>query len=91
MTDTADRTVPVSAEDIRAWLTNRVAFYLEVPADSILPDAKFVEMGLDSVYAMTMCGDIEDRFELEVEPTIAWDHPTVAALTAHLHDVLGRR
>ncbi|MFD3551600.1 acyl carrier protein [Streptomyces goshikiensis] len=91
MTDTADRTAPVTAEDIRDWLVNRVAFYLEVPADSIPPDAKFVEMGLDSVYAMTMCGDIEDRFELEVEPTIAWDHPTVAALTKHLHDVLGRR
>ncbi|MCX5011202.1 acyl carrier protein [Streptomyces sp. NBC_00555] len=91
MTDTADRTAPVTAEDIRDWLADRVAFYLEVSADSIPPDVKFVEMGLDSVYAMTMCGDIEDRFELEVEPTIAWDHPTVAALTAHLHDLLGRR
>lgn len=84
-------TAPAGLAEIHAWLSERIAFYLEVPADVVDPSVKFVEMGLDSVYALTMCGDIEDRFELTVEPTIAWDHPTVDALAAHLHDELDRR
>ncbi|NUP67979.1 MAG: acyl carrier protein, partial [Nonomuraea sp.] len=27
---------------------------------------------------------IEDEFDLVVEPTVAWDHPTVEALAAYL-------
>jgi acyl carrier protein len=50
-----------------------------------------VELGLDSVYAMTLSGDVEERFDIEVEPTMAWDHPTVNALARHLTDVLGSR
>ncbi|MFF7656631.1 acyl carrier protein [Streptomyces sp. NPDC007983] len=82
---------PATLTEIRDWLTERIAFYLEVPAEGVDPSVKFVEMGLDSVYALTMCGDIEDRFEIAVEPTIAWDHPTVDALAAHLNDELNRR
>ena len=38
------------------------------------------EYGLDSVAALSLCGDIEEEFGLIVEPTVAWDHPTVQAL-----------
>ncbi|HKP06061.1 MAG TPA: acyl carrier protein, partial [Microbacterium sp.] len=31
-------------------------------------------------YALTLCGDIEDEFQLEVDPTIVWDHPTIREL-----------
>ncbi|MCC3767170.1 acyl carrier protein [Streptomyces sp. UNOC14_S4] len=80
-----------SLDDIRSWLIERIAFYLEAPAESIDPVRKFVELGLDSVYALTMCGDIEDHFDIVVEPTVAWDHPTVDTLAAHLHGQAGNR
>jgi acyl carrier protein len=81
----------VSVSAIRDWLTDRVAAYLERPREEIDPDQPLVEMGLDSVYAMTLSGDVEERFDIEVEPTLAWDHPTVNALAGHLHDALGPR
>lgn len=73
---------------LRQWLIERIAGYLETtPAqvDSRLP---FVELGLDSVYALTLSGDIEDTFGIEVEPTMAWDHPTVAALADAIFEEL---
>jgi acyl carrier protein len=82
-------TVTTSERDtgeIRDWLLDRVAFYLERPAAELSTDVKLVEYGLDSVYALTLCGDIEDEYGIEVDPTLAWDHPTIDAITALLRD-----
>ncbi|MEW2050555.1 acyl carrier protein [Streptomyces sp. NBC_00377] len=81
----------VSAADIRGWLVERIAFYLECSREEIDEGAPLVDIGLDSVYALTLCGDVEDRFGLAVEPTMAWDHPTVDAITAHLTQELARQ
>ncbi|MFC8361403.1 acyl carrier protein [Streptomyces griseorubiginosus] len=86
---TAPATVP--AADIRGWLVERIAFYLECSREEIDEGAPLVDIGLDSVYALTLCGDVEDHFGLVVEPTMAWDHPTVDAITAHLTEELTRR
>jgi acyl carrier protein len=43
---------------------------------------------MDSVCALSLCGDLEDVFGLEVEPTLLWDHPTVDSLVRHLAAVL---
>jgi acyl carrier protein len=79
-----------STEAIRDWLIERVAFYLERGVQDVHPDALFVEIGLDSVFSLTLCGDLEDRFGCVLEPTITWDHPTITALAAHLGVELGR-
>ena len=77
-----------TTENLKTWLTDRIAFYLEVPADTISPDVKLVEYGLESVYALALCGDVEDEFGIEVEPTLAWDYPTVDALSGLLQERL---
>ncbi|MFI2612148.1 acyl carrier protein [Kitasatospora sp. NPDC018619] len=79
----------LSPQELGDWLTERVAFYLECPAEDVDRTRRLVEMGLDSIYALTLCGDIEDHFGIAVEPTLAWDHPTVEALTAFLGAELG--
>jgi acyl carrier protein len=80
-----------SAEDVRDWLAERVAAYLERDVRDLDPDARFTDLGLDSVYSLTLCGDIEDRYGLMVEPTVAWDHPTVTLLAGHLAGQLAAR
>lgn len=76
------------AGTISAWLTESIADYRQVRPEEIDPDVPLADLGLDSVYALTMCGDIEDRFGLETDPTVAWDHPTINALAGHLHSCL---
>jgi acyl carrier protein len=80
-----------TATTVTRWLTERVAFYLERPQAEIDPDAPLVELGLDSVYALTLCGDIEEHFGLAVEQTLPWDYPTVNALAGYLDDALAQR
>ncbi|MFD7033109.1 acyl carrier protein [Streptomyces sp. NPDC059917] len=66
------------------WLTAHLAVYLDRLPESIDPTVPLAEYGMDSVCALSLCGDIEDDFGVAVEPSLAWDHPTVAALAAHL-------
>ena len=75
---------------IADWLTARIAYYLELPAADIGPDVPLVELGMDSVYALTLCGDVEEELGIDVRPTMAWDHPTVAAIADHLHGEISR-
>jgi acyl carrier protein len=79
-----DSATDTSVDAIRTWLTGRVAFYLERRPEQIDPDVPFVEIGLDSVFALTLCGDIEEQYDLAVDSTVPWDHPTVSTLGAHL-------
>lgn len=86
-TSTPSASVPTQ-EDIRTLLRTLVASYLERPATDIATDAKLVEYGLDSVFALTLCGDIEDEYDIEIESTLAWDYPTIDAITGFLHETL---
>ncbi|MDB1089343.1 acyl carrier protein [Streptomyces sp. ACA25] len=81
----ADGAPAVTRGAVADWLVDRVAEYREVSPDEIDTEVPLAELGLDSVYVLSLCSDIEDRWGLEVEPTVAWDHPTVEALADHLH------
>lgn len=76
---------------LQEWLVERIAEYLDVAPDQLDPDQPFAEIGLDSVYALTLCGDIEDALDIEVEPTMAWDYPTAAILARGIHDEIRAR
>lgn len=83
---------PSTASDteLRSWLRTRVAHYVQLDAADIDTTATLTTYGLDSVYALTLCGDIEDHLGVVLEPTVAWDHPTIDALTRHLEETLAQ-
>jgi acyl carrier protein len=93
MTVSADAatTGAIDQQTLVDWLLGQVGFYLEIAAEKIDPNGKLVEYGLDSVYALSLCGDIEDEYGIEIEPTLAWDYPTVNAIAGFLTTRLGER
>ncbi|EWM10364.1 acyl carrier protein [Kutzneria sp. 744] len=78
-------------EQIRTWLVDRVAHYLDRPGTEIDPDTPLAEYGLDSVYTFALCGEIEDTLGLRVEPTLLWDVDTLNALIPHLAGMVAER
>ena len=80
-------TTEVVPSQIEQWLTDRVIAYGKVEAGSFTVDTPLSELGLDSVYALTLCGDIEDKYELEVDPTIVWDYPTIKELAGGIAEL----
>jgi acyl carrier protein len=71
--------------EIAEWLTHQVADYLSMEPADVEADVPLAEYGLDSVFALGICGDIEERFDITVEPTLAWDYPTVGLIAEFVH------
>jgi acyl carrier protein len=78
----------MAMSELRAWMIERVAEYLERPPEQIEPDVSLASYGMDSLYALVLCGDIEDHLGITVDPTLAWDHPTIDAIVAFLEQTV---
>jgi acyl carrier protein len=70
--------------ELTAWLAERVAFYLDLPAGSIDPDVELAAYGLDSLYLHSLVSDVEDQLGLMLAAEQVYDHPTITALATHL-------
>jgi acyl carrier protein len=66
------------------WLTARLASYLEVSAAAIDPMLPLAEMGVDSVHAVSLVGDVEAHFDIDVDPTMIFDYPTLSHIAGFI-------
>lgn len=82
MTDT--RADHPRTDAMQTWLRERVAAYGDVSADAVDIDAQLTDLGMDSVYALTLSGDIEDTFDIDMDPSVIWDHDTIRSLAGAL-------
>ncbi|MFD7303737.1 acyl carrier protein [Streptomyces pharetrae] len=73
---------------LRDWLVARIAEHLRMSPADVAADVPLSTYGLDSVYALTVAADIEDRLGVTVDPTVLWDNPTVDALCRAVDEAL---
>ncbi|MFD7665828.1 acyl carrier protein [Streptomyces sp. NPDC059788] len=66
------------AEEIRQWLAERLAAHLGRESHEIRHDALMAEYGVDSLHAVALVTEVEDRWGLTLDAAVAWEHPTVA-------------
>jgi polyketide synthase 12 len=59
---------------------NQVAAAIAVHPDDVRPARSFRELGFDSVTAVELVADLNQRFEVGLAQTAAFDHPTPGAL-----------
>jgi acyl carrier protein len=45
---------------------------------------KEANYGVDSIHALSLCAELEEWLNIEIEPTIAWDYPTIAQMAEFL-------
>lgn len=63
-----------------AWLAERVAHMLELDIANVDVDRPLAELGLSSLQAVELAGDLENRLGRAVDPTVVYDHPTITDL-----------
>ncbi|MFC7220674.1 beta-ketoacyl synthase N-terminal-like domain-containing protein [Streptomyces polyrhachis] len=71
------------------WVCTQVAGVLGLPEDDLRADQGFFELGMDSVMSLTLRLRLARELETELSSTVAFEHPTALALTAHLLEQLG--
>jgi len=69
---------------IAAYITEVLAKLLKVQPVSIDATVPFDHLGLDSADAFRMMGSLNQRFATDLEPTVLYEHPTVAQLATFL-------
>ncbi|MFC8386488.1 acyl carrier protein [Nocardia sp. NPDC057272] len=77
-------TITTHATTTQDWLVERVADYTERAPHQVDPTIPLAELGMDSVSAVALCGEIEDRWMLDIDPTLVFEYPTIAAIATYL-------
>jgi acyl carrier protein len=62
---------------VTAFLRQRVSERTKVPVDEITDSTNLVDIGLESVDAVLICGEIEDEYQIEVEPSLMFEFQTL--------------
>jgi acyl carrier protein len=73
-----------SEQQIAAWMTAYLAEKLKVDPSRVDPRRTFVELGIDSLAAVVMTGDLSEWVGFDVEPSQLFEFPTVEQLSARV-------
>ncbi|WP_440054277.1 amino acid adenylation domain-containing protein [Pseudoalteromonas sp. T1lg65] len=65
-------------------LQQTIAQEIDKPADSLDVDASFLSLGVDSMKAVRIAGELMELHELDLEPTVLYEHPSISQLAQHL-------
>lgn len=68
----------------------RLAARTKVAVDQIQPSSRLIALGLQSIDAVLLCGEVEEAFEIELDPTTIFESDTVGGFTATVLERMGR-
>jgi acyl carrier protein len=83
--------VNADRRQILQWLTNQLADELRTTADTIDPMVPLAEMGVDSVLAIGLVGDVELHFDIDLDLTMIFDYPSLAGLAEFISTALAEQ
>lgn len=73
-----------TAREIEQWLVAHIARELRCGPAAICPSEPFAALGLNSVQAIGLTGELETWIGQNLPATLVWDYPNIRALAAHL-------
>jgi len=74
----------ISVPALRSWMSRTLAVHAGTEPAVISTSAPFTDFGVDSVFVLGWCTDLEDAFGIEVDPALVWEHPSIEALARYL-------
>ncbi|TSE01535.1 polyketide synthase [Skermania sp. ID1734] len=74
----------MTTADIVDWLIYRVAAHTEQPRRLIDTTIPLAELGIASLTAVALCGEVEDEWDIDADPTMVFDYPTILDLAGFI-------
>jgi acyl carrier protein len=69
---------------LESWIAQWIARKLSIPLSEVNVHVPMAELGMNSMAALELSGQLESLLAREVSPTVAIDHSTIAEVAAHL-------
>lgn len=76
-----------SVAEIQEWLISWLSKELEIEGIKVDIKEEFVNLGVSSRQAVILTGELEDWLELTLEPSLAWEYPSIKTLSEYLSDL----
>jgi acyl carrier protein len=73
-----------SQVEIVDWCRSYVSRTLDVPVEKVDPNAEFDALGFDSAAAVALVVDIGEWLNMDLEPAVLFDFPTISAFAEHI-------
>ena len=87
--DLAQESQSVALEQLRGWVSERIAKLLGFESLKAADESQgFFQLGMDSIMASKLRIELEAALDLALPPTVAFEYPTVVALTEFLFEQL---
>ena len=80
-----------ATEEIQQFLIQELAKRIEVDPALIDPAQPLERYGLDSLNALRLARELEDRIGCRLPTTALWDYPTIDGLARYISEELGIR
>jgi acyl carrier protein len=77
-------TTPKTRDEILSKMVALTAEALDVSPEAVDVDAELATLGLDSIRAFAVTGDLAEWLERELSATLLWEYPTLRELATHL-------
>ncbi|MEM8663932.1 MAG: acyl carrier protein [Pseudomonadota bacterium] len=77
----------IASDDLYPFLIERLCKMTRQDPAAITPTSVFVDMGLQSIDAVLLCGEVEDHFAIELDPETIFEHETLGSFA----DEISRR
>lgn len=71
-------------KDIAEWLRSYLKPYFAERNMVVDDDTSFDALGMDSITRVELVAAIEERFELDLDPVLGFEYPTIGAMSTHI-------
>jgi acyl carrier protein len=70
--------------EIRDWCVKHLARTLDLPEQTIDPEAKFTRLGLDSANSVYLLVELEEWLGTELQAELIFEYPSITELARYL-------
>lgn len=74
----------IDRHQLTTWMRTYVADLLGIPEHDVDPHLTFTDLGLSSIQAAQLTGDLGAHLDMDVEPTVVYDFATIDRLSHEL-------
>lgn len=74
----------MTEEELIAFCREELSLMLGIEASSIGPDTRFESLRLNSIHAMQLLDELEDKLGVSISPIVFWENPTLGSFCTHI-------
>ncbi|MTI38069.1 acyl carrier protein [Fulvivirga lutimaris] len=74
----------VDKDRIQTFIIKEISVALKIDIDKIDSETEFLNLGIDSLAGLNLMTKLENLLNIELDPIIFWDYPTIEKLSKHL-------